>query len=310
VLVLDPQLTHLADQQNGLLTHSQLMFAGWSRDTIKFRARAWRRILEGVYLVDGRAAGEDVLGMAALLRWPAAVLSHDTAARRRGWKLLDQQPKWDTWLPDETKADRLVHLTSTRQFRMQDGFRLHRANPGDFSLVGAARVTDELRTLADIARTAPLPVAVCLIDALCHTDLALFDHLHTELVRLSGQRGVLRAQRACRLAQPGSESMLESLLRLLLFLAGLPQPKVQVPVRHAGGMYYGDLGYPDRKLILEADGKDHHSQWAQVMNDMARQNVIVLDGWTVLRFSWRQVLYQPDVLIRTVSRALAVGGVR
>ena len=104
--------------------------------------------------------------------------------------------------------------------------------------------------------------------------------------------------------------MLESLLRLLLALAGMPQPKVQVPVRHPGGTYYGDLGYPDRKLILEADGKDHHSKWDQVMKDMARQNLIVLDGWTVLRFSWRQVLYQPELVIRTVSRALAAGRTR
>jgi very-short-patch-repair endonuclease len=310
VPVLDPQLTHLADWQNGLLTHGQMLSAGWNRDTIKFRARRWRRILEGVYLVDGRAVDEDVLGMAALLRWPTAVLSHDTAARRRGWKLLDQRPEWDSWLPSEPKQEQLVHLTSSKQFRPQEGFRLHRADPGDFSLVGPARVTGEVRTLVDIARSAPLPVAVCLIDAICHIDLTLFDHLQTELVRLSGQRGVVRAQRVHRLAHPGSESMLESLLRLLLALAGLPQPKVQIPVRHPGGTYYGDLGYPDQRLILEADGKDHHSKWDQVMKDMARQNLIVLDGWTVLRFSWRQVLYQPDLVIRTVSRALAAGRMR
>jgi very-short-patch-repair endonuclease len=197
-----------------------------------------------------------------------------------------------------------VHLTSTKQFRVQEGFRLHRADAGDFSLVGAARVTGEARTLADIARTASLPTAVCLIDALSHIDLTLFDDLRTELARTPGQRGAVRAQRACRLAHPGSESMLESLLRLLLALAGLPPPKVQIPVRHPGGTYYGDLGYPDRKLILEADGRDYHSEWDQVMKDMARQNFLVAAGWTVLRFSWRQVLYQPEMVIRTVAQAL------
>lgn len=157
VLVLDPPLATVANQQNGLLTHSQLLSAGWSRNAIKLRTRAWRRILEGVYLVDSRAVDEDVLGIAALLRWPAAVLSHDTAARRRGWTLLDQRPEWDAWLPDEPQSEAVVHLTSSKQFRAQEGFRLHRAEPGAFSWVGAARVTDEVRTLADIARTAPLP---------------------------------------------------------------------------------------------------------------------------------------------------------
>ena len=308
--VLDPPLAALANQQNGLLTHAQMMSAGWSRDTIKFRSRPWRRILEGVYLIDSRAVDEDVLGMAALLRWPAAVLSHDTAARRRGWVLLDQRPDWDAWLPDQPKCEDVVHLTCINQYRSQEGFRFHRAQPGDFSRVGAARVTGEVRTLVDIARTAPLPLAVCLIDALSHIDLTLFDDLQTELARLAGRRGVLRAQAACRLAHPGAESLLESLLRLLLALAGLPPPKVQIPVRHPGGTYYGDLGYPEQKLILEADGRDHHSKWDQVMKDMARQNILVVDGWTVLRFSWRQVLYQPELVIRTVSRALAVGGAR
>ena len=173
---------------------------GWSRDTIKFRARSWRRILKGVYLLDGRAVDEDVLGMAALLRWPETVLSHEIAARRRGWKLLDQRPNWHAWLPDEPNGEQVVHLTGTKQFRVQEGFRLHRAEPGDFSLIGAARVTDEVRTLVDIARTAALPVSVRVIDAVCRVDLSLLHDLRTELAHLSGQRGVHRAQRACRLA--------------------------------------------------------------------------------------------------------------
>lgn len=305
MLALDPPLATLVRQQDGLISHTQLLSAGWTRDTIKHRAGGWQRVLRGVYLTDRRAVDEDVLSRAALLRWPSAVLSHETAARRRGWALLDQRPDWDAWLPGEPETEQVVHLTSAKQFRTPYGFRLHRAAPGDISLVGPARVTDEVRTLADIARTAPLPVAVCLIDGVCHVDQWLFDDLRTELARLSGQRGALRAQRACRLAHPGSESTLESLLRLLLALAGFPRPQVQIPVRHPGGTYYGDLGYRDRKLILEADGRDHHSRWHQVMQDMARQNFLVVDGWTVLRFSWRQVLYQPELVLRAVAAALA-----
>jgi very-short-patch-repair endonuclease len=283
-----------------------MLSAGWTRDAIRHRTRRWQRVLKGVYLVDGRAIDENVLGMAALLRWPSAVLSHETAARRRGWPVLNERPDWDPWLPNEPDNEQVVHLTSASQFRAQEGFRLHRTDPGEFWFAGAARVTDKARTLADVARTAPLPVAVCLIDTACQDDEALFDDLRSELSRQSGQRGVLRAERACRLAHLGSESMLESLLRLLLALAGLPSPQVQIPVRQPGGMYYGDLGYRDRKLILEADGRDYHTEWPQVMKDMARQNLLVVDGWTVLRFSWRQVLYQPQMVLRAVSRALGV----
>jgi very-short-patch-repair endonuclease len=146
---------------------------------------------------------------------------------------------------------------------------------------------------------------VCALDAVCRTDEALLDDVRRELALVAGQRGAARAHRACRLAHPGAESLLETLLRLLLALAGLPTPQVQIPVRHAGGTYYGDLGYRDCKLILEADGRDYHSDWDKVMQDMARQNLLVADGWTVLRFSWRQVLYQPELVLRAVAAALA-----
>jgi very-short-patch-repair endonuclease len=305
VFVLDPTLTALASHQWGLLSYEQLVSAGWTPHAIKHRTRAWRRVLKGIYLTDGRAVDENVLGMAAVLRWPTAVLSHETAARRRAWELLSQRPDWDKWLPNEPVGDARVQVTCATQLRAQPEFRLHRADPGDFSWVGPTRVTGEVRTLVDVARTAPLPLAVCLIDRVCHVDQMLFDDLVKELGRLDGQRGVLRAQRACRLAHSGSESILESLLRLLLALAGLPTPQVQIPVRHPGGTYYGDLGYRDRKLILEADGKDHHSDWQQVMQDISRQNLLVADGWMVLRFSWQQVLYQPELVIRSVAAALA-----
>jgi very-short-patch-repair endonuclease len=306
VLLLDDRLVALANQQDGLLTHGQLLSAGWSRDVIKSRSREWRRVVRGVYSIDGRELTEDVFGTAAALCWPAAALSHETAARRRGWKLLNQTPDWGPWLDREPETKPVVHLTSAKQCRVPEAFRLHRADPGDCYLVRGARVTDEVRTLVDIARTAPLPVAVCAIDSICHQDQALFDAVGGEIARISGHRGAHRAQRARGLAHPGSESILETLLRLLIVFAGLPQPQVQLPVRHPGGTYYGDLGYRDRRLILEADGRDYHSDWRKVMDDMARQNVLVGAGWTILRFSWRQVLYQPDMVIRAVAAALGL----
>lgn len=305
MLLLDPPLASLASQQNGLLTAAQLRSHGMNRDSISRRARSWRPVLRGIYLVEARPIDEEVLSTAAALRWPTAAVSHETAARRRGWKLLEQRPDWDAWLPAEPAPERVIHLTSATQIRTPPPFRLHRADPGDCTFVGKTRVTNEARTLADIARTAPLPVAVCAIDAACHTDEKLLTDVRHELGKIAGQRGVARAERAIHLAHPGAASLLETLLRLLLVLAGLPQPQVQIPVRHPGGTYYGDLGYRERKLILEADGRDHHSEWSQVMKDMARQNFLVAAGWMVLRFSWRQVLYQPQLVVRTVAEALA-----
>ena len=124
--------------------------------------------------------------------------------------------------------------------------------------------------------------------------------------RMSGHRNIARAHRALHLSTRLSESVLESLLRLLIVLAGLPPPQLQVPVRHSGGMYYADMGYREQRLLIEADGRDRHSEWRKVGEDFVRQNALVAAGWRVLRFTWAQVLYQPDMVIAAI-RAAFVG---
>jgi very-short-patch-repair endonuclease len=159
--------------------------------------------------------------------------------------------------------------------------------------------------LLDVMRDAPLPVAVCLIDAVCRTDLALFDELTIIATASPGHRGMASAGRALRLSCPLAESLLETLLRLLIILAGLPAPDVQVTVRLGQMTYRADLGYRDKRLLLEADGRNFHSKWADVAADMTRQNALVAAGWRVLRFTWKQVIFQPHLVVRAIRAALA-----
>jgi very-short-patch-repair endonuclease len=123
--------------------------------------------------------------------------------------------------------------------------------------------------------------------------------------RMSGQRNIAKAQKALHLSSRLSESVLESLLRLLIVLAGLPPPQLQIPIRHPDGIYYADMGYRERRLLIEADGRDHHAEWHQVGKDFVRQNALVAGGWRVLRFTWAQVMYQPDMVIGAIRAALA-----
>jgi very-short-patch-repair endonuclease len=37
-----------------------------------------------------------------------------------------------------------------------------------------------------------------------------------------------------------------------------------------------------------------------------RYNALVTAGWTVLRFTWEQVMFSPDVVVRTVRAAMAL----
>ncbi|MDA0835651.1 MAG: DEAD/DEAH box helicase family protein [Planctomycetota bacterium] len=62
------------------------------------------------------------------------------------------------------------------------------------------------------------------------------------------------------------------------------------------------------KLALELDGFRYHAE-GQISQDefsdqLERQNALILDGWTVLRFSWADVSTRPEHCINIIRRSL------
>jgi len=49
-----------------------------------------------------------------------------------------------------------------------------------------------------------------------------------------------------------------------------------------------------RWLVLEADSWEFHSGRDAYARDCRRYTLLVVHGWTVLRFTWRQVMYDSD----------------
>nr|WP_246214898.1 DUF559 domain-containing protein [Modestobacter muralis] len=98
---------------------------------------------------------------------------------------------------------------------------------------------------------------------------------------------------------------MESVLRWLLHEARLPRPALQHRVVDDRGRLIGvgDLAWPDQKVVVEFDGEVHRERRVFV-NDLRRQNRLVLEGWTVLRFTSADVLGRPQDVVTTVARAL------
>ena len=101
-----------------------------------------------------------------------------------------------------------------------------------------------------------------------------------------------------------SESPLETAIRLLLLDAGLPSPVPQHPVRSSDGRLLArlDLAWLDRRLGLEADGKEPHGQPRPIYTDRWRANALV--GWQLIRFTWHDVLRRPAYIAATVRAHL------
>ena len=83
----------------------------------------------------------------------------------------------------------------------------------------------------------------------------------------------------------GADSAPESLLRLAMADAGLPEPDLQLALRGSRGAMSptADLGYRHRRLAIQYDG-GHHLLDAQTLSDRRRDKAFESAGWTVLIF--------------------------
>jgi hypothetical protein len=105
-------------------------------------------------------------------------------------------------------------------------------------------------------------------------------------------------------ALPGSP--MESVLRWIIHEAGLPTPVLQHVVRGGRGELLGrvDMAWPEHGVLIEFDG-DVHRERRVFVDDLRRQNGLVLAGWVVLRFTSADVRGRPAWVVATIRRALA-----
>ncbi|MEO6143544.1 MAG: DUF559 domain-containing protein [Dermatophilaceae bacterium] len=62
-----------------------------------------------------------------------------------------------------------------------------------------------------------------------------------------------------------------------------------------------DLVDEELRIVVEADSFEHHGLRRALAIDCARYDNLVSDGWTVLRFAWEQVMYQPDWVLHCLN---------
>jgi hypothetical protein len=224
----------------------------------------------------------------------AAALSHETAARCWGVELL------------EPGRDRLT-VPRNRSRLVLDGWVVVRAGVGgDVAVLAGRPVTSVARTVADLARVLPCPEAVAAADSALRQGLLTADELAGRL-RWARGRDASRLRAVARAVDPLCGSVLETLLRLALADAGLPAPVTQHPVRDRGS-FVGrvDFCWPDRSLVVEADGFAFHADRLAYRRDRERQNQLERLGWRVLRFTWEDVRGSPEHVVALIRDCLRI----
>jgi very-short-patch-repair endonuclease len=228
---------------------------------------------------------------------PGTFISHATAARIWGGIVADT--------PD-------VHVTvpGTAGRTSRQGVKAHAgANGAAVTNFRSLPVTTPEQTFLDLAATLDLVALVVLGDSLIKAGRTSVTALRDAALAWCG-RGAKRARRAARYVRDGVDSAMETRLRMLLVLAGLPAPDVNFILRHPDGSWWMrfDMCYPSLKLIIEYDGRQHAEDSDQWLHDLKRREALDRMGWRIIVVTKQDYFEAPEEVLRRVRDALIDGG--
>ena len=139
-------------------------------------------------------------------------------------------------------------------------------------------------------------------------------YISLEQLRHRAGRFSGRGSRAVASAMPQVrervESRPETLLRLLLVRAGLPEPEVGVDIYDANGTWLGraDQLFREWRVISEYDGEQHRTSSRQYDRDESRIEAFNRAGYPTVRIRKQQLFRHPDTAVNRVARALRDAG--
>lgn len=181
----------------------------------------------------------------------------------------------------------------------------------DWTEFEGLRVTTPLRTAMDLGCLLPPHVALGAMDELMRRHGFTNGDLRALLRRYRGRRGVVRLRQVVALVDPRAESQPESWVRWFIVAEGMPHPLPQVWVEVDGRAVRLDLAYPRARILVEYDGEEFHSSWADREHDERRREALRRAGWIVIVVT-RDGLTAAgrDAWLRELADALAARGVR
>jgi hypothetical protein len=97
-------------------------------------------------------------------------------------------------------------------------------------------------------------------------------------------------------------SVLEERFLALTRSAVLPDPEVNVFIDPGDGepAIRVDFAWPERRLVVEADGRATHLTPQAFEHDRRRDQRVTAAGWRIVRTTWRQIRYAPAELEKTL----------
>jgi very-short-patch-repair endonuclease len=259
------------------------------------RARLRGALARGSVVRDGRGryalpTANDALRAANRL---TAVASHDSAAVIHGWETKHPPAEPTVTVPRQRKVSE-----SRRQ-----GVRVKWSDLPPEQVDG--HVTTVGRTVMDCAKDMPFDEALAIADSALR-------HGHITPEQLAGVAASMpvrhreRCLRVVREADGRAANPFESVLRAIsLDVPTIRLVPQQVVIAERNVVVRPDLVDVERRVVAEADSFAWHGSRKALSRDCRRYNVLTLRGWTVLRFSWEDVMYAPEYVRDCLTLAAA-----
>ncbi|WP_344044946.1 endonuclease domain-containing protein [Nocardioides panacihumi] len=174
---------------------------------------------------------------------------------------------------------------------------------GDLSEECDDVATGKELTLAQCCRSLPFDAALAVADSARRAGESA---LLTRVGRLARGPGAPRIRRVVAESRAEAANPFESVLRAIcLGVAGL-KVRPQVLITSTDPWSRPDLVDEDHRIVIEADSFEWHGDRGALRRDARRYNLLVADGWLVLRFSWEDVMFDQDYVAAVLAGVVAL----
>jgi hypothetical protein len=158
--------------------------------------------------------------------------------------------------------------------------------------------------LADVLDRQRLERAVAQAEVMGVFDL---NALSEVLDRAPGRRGSAKLRVVLDQYEEGTaltQSELEQLMLAICMSAGTDRPRVNHWIVLEDGSALVDFCWPERKLVVEVDGHRFHVSRPAFERDRERDQRLTVAGYRVVRFTWRQIVREPEKVRERLAELL------
>jgi hypothetical protein len=289
----------LAYLQGGIIRSEQLIELGFSKSMLARKAqdREWHRIYRAIYKLIEMNQPRDLL-RAAVAILPTAVASHEAAAQIH--EISFQSLAKDTitvTVISETTHDLL-------------GVTVHRNSdllPHHLEFIDGLELTTRIRTIFDLVQKLGRRLSFALLDQeMMLNNISLQDvaDLVEDLARQGKPGSTIFKEYVEDRDWVDGRSPLHMMALEIIDAAMLPTPEEEHHLPWEPWKRF-DLAFPHAKLAIELDGLRYHSTPEQMKADRQRDRDAHANEWVVLRFTWDDLVNQPDRFVKHLQEHLA-----